>query len=99
MHDEFRRAGPRIADALMRHKRPAAQAGPIAQNTSRGFDGMAVMPRKPERLKILERDGIENYAPQTAFEAVLRRNLNGSFPIPDKKREEHFGDPGRSWRF
>jgi len=34
-------------------------------------------------LRVLERYGIENYLPQRAMEAVVKRDLSAFFPIPD----------------
>jgi hypothetical protein len=52
----------------------------------------------PLKLQVLERYGIENYLSQRAYETVLGRNLNGYFPMPDKKMEDHFVEPQTLWQ-
>lgn len=50
-------------------------------------------------LYVLKKYGIENYFPQHACEAVLKRDLERYFPIPPHKPiEEHFSEPQPRWR-
>jgi hypothetical protein len=50
-------------------------------------------------LRILQRYGIENYFPQHACEAVLKRDLAAYFPIPvHKPIQEHFSERRPWWR-
>lgn len=58
---------------LARSARPLTQ---LARDQLRRLVGL------PVELHVLQRYGIENYFPQTAFETVVRRDLTPFFPIP-----------------
>jgi hypothetical protein len=64
-----------------------------AKDLQRRFKGHSIT------LHVLRRYGIENYFPQHAYEAVLKRNLTGYFPIPAHKPiEKHFTEQQPPWR-
>ena len=44
-------------------------------------------------LKVLQRHGIENYFPRSAFEAVIQRDLSAYFPLPhDTAIQDHLSE-------
>jgi hypothetical protein len=64
-----------------------------AKNVQRRLKGHSIT------LYVLRRYGIENYFPQHAYEAVLKRNLTGYFPIPPRKPiEKHLTEQEAPWR-
>jgi hypothetical protein len=79
-----------IGRKLHKRNEPLTDAAKAVQ---RRFKGHAIT------LHVLRRYGIENYFPQHACEAVLKRDLSGYFPIPPHKPiADHFREPQPRWR-